>query len=484
MPHPEQADRLHLAQETKLARKLSLTDSILLLAGGIIGSGVFLTAQDVASSTRRPWLFLTVWGIGMVITLLACFAFAELGAMFPEAGGQYVYMREAYGEFVAFIYGWMIFTVSCGGTIAALAAGFALYMGGIFPALDAEQVVRHIGPFALTRGHLVAVAAIAFQTIINTFGVRWGAVLSNIATWMKFAAIAAFILLGLTIGKGSWNHFASSTTIPATAASPSLLAGVGVALIAVFWAFDGWVYITWVSGEVKDPQRNLPRSMILGLLLVGVIYLAINAVYLYALPIAGIAAETTVARSAAVSMFSSGAARWLSLMIAISCFGAMASCVVSGARVYYAMAEDGVFFKALANVHPRWRTPVTSLVIQGIWSALLALSGKYDQLFTWVMFMMVLSYVLTVVALFVLRFKQPDTPRPYRCAGYPWVPGLYVVLGSVWFFNVIFAKPKEALAGIGIVALGIPFYFYWRRQKRITAALGTGISGTLSSSPE
>ncbi len=243
-------------------------------------------------------------------------------------------------------------------------------------------------------------------------------------------------------------------------------------MIAVFWAFDGWVYITWVSGEVKDPQRNLPRSMILGLLLVGVIYLAINAVYLYALPIAGIAAETTVARGAAVSMFSSSAAKWLSLMIAVSCFGAMASCVMSGARVYYAMAEDGVFFKTLANVHPRWRTPVASLVIQGVWSAALALSGKYDQLFTYVMFMMVLSYVLTVVALFVLRRKQPNTHRPYRCAGYPWVPGLYVFLGSVWFFNVIFERPKEALAGIGIVALGMPFYFYWRRQKRLTARDG------------
>ncbi len=473
-----------MSQEKKLVRRLSLTDSILLLAGGIIGSGVFLTAQDVAVSTRRPWLYLSVWGIGMVITLLACFAFAELGAMFPEAGGQYVYMREAYGEFVAFIYGWMIFTVSCGGTIAALAAGFALYMGSLFPALEANQIVTNLGPFALTRGHLVAVAAIAFQTIINIFGVRWGAVMANIATWMKFAAIAAFVVLGFAIGKGSWSHFASSSTIPATAASPSMLAGIGVALIAVFWAFDGWVYITWVSGEVKDPQRNLPRSMILGMLLVGVIYLAINTVYLYALPIAGIAAETTVARGAAVSMFSSGAARWLSLMIAVSCFGAMASCVMTGARVYYAMAEDGVFFKTLANVHPRWRTPVWSLVIQGVWSAALALSGRYDQLFTYVMFMMVLSYVLTVAALFVLRRKQPHTPRPYLCVGYPWVPGLYVLLGSIWFFNVIFERPKEALAGIGIVAAGAPFYFYWRRQKRLTPAPDAALSSSFSSSPE
>jgi APA family basic amino acid/polyamine antiporter len=281
---------------------------------------------------------------------------------------------------------------------------------------------------------------------------------------MKFGAIAVFVILGLAIGKGSWGHYSSS--LPAAPGAPSLLAGIGVALIAVFWAYDGWVYITWVAGEVKEPQRNLPRSLMIGLLLVGVIYLAINAVYLYALPMTGIASTTAVAQTAAVAMFSATAGRWLALMIAVSCFGAMASCILSGARVYYAMAEDGVFFRALARVHPRWRTPVASLVLQAIWAAALALSGRYDQLFTYVMFMMVLSYVLTVAALFVLRRKMPDAPRPYRCAGYPWVPALYVVLGSIWAINAVREKPTEALAGIGIVLLGVPFYLYWRRQKK------------------
>jgi len=448
----------------KLVRRLSLLDSILLLAGGIIGSGIFLTAQDVALNTRTPLLFLAVWALGLLITMPACFAFAEMGAMFPDAGGQYVYMREAYGEFVAFLYGWMIFTVSIGGTIAALAAGFSLYFGSVFPALGADHTVLTLGGFALTRGHLVALSAIAVQTVINIFGVRQGAILQNIATWIKFAAIAAFVLLGLAVGKGSWTHY--SMPIPAAAGSPGMLAGIGVALIAVFWAYDGWVYITWVAGEVKDPQRNLPRSLILGLLIVGVIYLAINAVYLYALPMSGIARETAVAQAAAVSMFSSGAARWLALMIALSCFGAMASCILSGARVYYAMAEDGVFFHALARVHPRWHTPVMSLVLQAVWAGALALSGRYDQLFTYVMFMMVLSYVMTTAGLFVLRRKRPNAERPYRCAGYPWLPAIYVVLGGLWFFNALFERPKEALAGIGIVLLGVPFYFYWRRQKK------------------
>lgn len=459
-----------MAEPAKLVRRLSLLDSVLLLAGGIIGSGIFLTAQDIALSTRMPWLFLGVWALGMIITLLACFAFAEMGAMFPEAGGQYVYMREAYGEFVAFLYGWMIFTVSVGGTIAALGVGFAVYLGSVFPALAADRPLLALGHFTLTCGHVVAITAIALQTLINIFGVRKGAVLQNIATWLKFAAIAGFVLLGLAIGKGSWGHLSSASSIPAGPQSPSLLAGIGVALIAVFWAYDGWVYITWVSGEVKDPQRNIPRALVSGLLLVGVVYLVINAVYLYGLPMGEIAQATAVAKSSALVLFSARAANWLGLVIALSCFGAMASCILSGARVYYAMAEDGVFFKSLARVNPRWHTPVASLVLQGIWSAALALSGKYDQLFTYVMFMMVLSYVLTVAALFVLRRKMPDRERPYRCTGYPWLPGLYVALGGIWALNALWARPKEALAGIVIVLIGVPFYFYWRREKRAKEA--------------
>ncbi|HWZ44887.1 MAG TPA: amino acid permease [Candidatus Saccharimonadales bacterium] len=467
----------NLNRDTKLVRELSLTDSILLLAGGIIGSGIFLTAKDIAVNTRSPLLFLAIWLIGMVVTLLACFAFAEMGAMFPEAGGQYIYLREAYGEFVSFIYGWMIFTVSVAGTIAALGAGFAEYTGKIFPALAADRAVmvlqgftftfhnsaHTIGGFTLTRGHLVAVTVIGIQTLINIFGVRKGAVLQNFATWAKFIAIGGFVILGLAVGKGSWGHY--SVSLPASSEAPGLMAGIGVALIAVFWAYDGWVYITWVSGEVKDPQRNLPRTLIFGMVLVGIIYLSINAVYLYALPMAQIADQTTVAQAAAVSMFSANAARWLAIMIAISCFGAMASAIMTGARVNYAMAEDRVFFRSFAKVSPRWHTPVVSLVLQGVWSAALALSGRYDQLFTYVMFMMVLSYVLTVAALFVLRRKMPDAPRPYRCTGYPWLPWLYIIAGAAFTINLVITRPQEAGWGTLIVLAGVPLYFYWKRKQ-------------------
>jgi APA family basic amino acid/polyamine antiporter len=455
-------------QETKLVRGLSLSDSILLLAGGIIGSGIFLTAKDVAINTRRPWLFLTVWVVGMGMALLACFAFAELGCMFPHAGGQYVYMREAYGDAAGFLYGWMYFTVSATGTVAALGVGFATYLGQTFPALHAERVVVSLRLFDITRGHLIALAAIALQTLINIFGVKKGAVLQNIATWAKFAAIAAFVVGGLFLGRGSWDHYRHS--LPAGPDSVSLVTGIGIALIAVFWAYDGWVYITLVAGEVKNPQRNLPRALIWGLLLVGVVYISINAVYVYALPMKEIAAQETVAQTAAVSMFSGKVAPWLSMMVALSCFGAMAPCLMSGARVYYAMAEDGIFFHALAKVHPRWHTPVISLVLQAIWASVLALSGTYQKLFTYVVFMMVLSYVLTVVGLFVLRRQKPDASRPYLCTGYPWLPAIYVVLASLWAINAAVEEREATLKGILIVLVGVPFYFYWKRQRKADAA--------------
>jgi APA family basic amino acid/polyamine antiporter len=451
----------------RLVRRLSLSDAILLLAGGIIGSGIFLTAQDVATRTRYPQLFLAVWIIGGLITLLACFAFAELGAMFPEAGGQYVYMREAYGDAAGFLYGWMYFAVSATGTMAALGVGFATYLGQAIPALDVQRTVLTAGPVTVTRGHLIALAAIALQTTINIFGVKKGAILQNIATWAKFGAIGAFVGLGFFVGHGSFDHYRQSISAPPS--SSSMLASVGVALIAVFWAYDGWVYVTFVAGEIKEPQRNLPRSLIWGLSLVGVVYIAINAVYLYALPLREIAAHEAVAQTAAISMFSLRVAPWLSFMVALSCFGAMAPCLMSGARIYYAMAEDRVFFRALARVHPRWRTPVMSLVLQAIWASVLALSGKYDQLFTYVMLMTVLSYVLTTAGLFVLRKKKPDVHRPYRCTGYPWLPAIYVVFGSLWAVNAAVEKKKEALVGVVIVSAGVPLYLYWKRKRKAGA---------------
>ncbi len=449
-----------------LVRGLSLLDSVMLMVGGIIGSGIFLTAGQIATAVHKPLYFLGVWIVGGLISLLACFAFAEMAAMYPEAGGQYVYLREAYGEFPAYLYGWMIFTVGQSGTIAALAVGFAEYFGAILPFASAHKPVATFLGFALTRGHLVSTGAIILLTIINVFGLKRGSALVNAATWAKFASIGIFVLLGLAIGKGSWSNYATSLPLDQPASLSHVISGFGVALIAVFWAFDGWVYITWVSGEIKNPQRVLPRALLLGILLVGFIYISVSVVYLYALPITQVANETTIAQAAAVALFSSSAAKWLGATIALSCFGAASSAILCSARVTYAMARDGAFFHSMGRVHPKYRTPAISLAAIGAWSIVLALSGSYDQLYTYVMFMMVLSYVAGVAALFVLRRKRPDVARPYLCTGYPYLPALYLLMAGAWALNSVVTRPKETLVGIGIVFLGAPFYAFWRWQLK------------------
>jgi APA family basic amino acid/polyamine antiporter len=450
-----------------LVRGLSLLDSVLLLASGIIGSSIFLTAKDIAGPLPQPMLFLLVWVIGGVVSLFGCVAFAELGSMFPESGGQYVYLREAYGDLVAFLYGWMLFAVANGGSIAALSVASAAYTGKVFPMVSEEHIVIALAGIVITRAHLFALLLIAILTAINVVGLRWGALLQNISTWTKFAAMAAFVVLGFAIGKGDWSHFRGHGVGLSMGLHPGqLISAMGIALIAVFFAYDGWVYITWVAGEVKDPRRNVPLAMVLGVIVVGVIYMAMNMTYLYALPIQEIAQHETIAHAAATALFSPHAAMWLSLTIAVSCFSAAATCTLSGARVSLAMGQDGVFFKRMAVIHPKWRTPAFSLIAQGIWAALLTLSGRYDQLYTYVIYGMVLSYTLTVIGMFLLRWKRPEIPRPYRCPGYPWIPGIFVLVGTAWTLNTIITRPTEAFWGTFIVMIGVPGYLYWKWSGR------------------
>ena len=452
------------SQKPSLVRGLSLLDSVLLLVSGIIGSSIFLTAKDIAGPLPNPKLFFLVWVLGGLISLCACVAFAELGSMFPDSGGQYIYLREAYGDLVAFLYGWMLFAVANGGSIAALSVAAAAYMGNILPAISQTHVIFSAAGIVFTRAHLVGLILIVILTYVNVFGLRWGALLQNVSTWTKFTAMAVFVFLGFAIGKGHWSNFSAQAPGGVTMGlSPGqLISALGVGLIAVFWAYDGWVYITWVAGEVKEPRRNVPLAMVFGVLAVGAIYLAMNMVYVYALPLSEVAKYETIAHAAAATLFSPGAAVWLSAMIAISCFSAAATCTLSGARVYLAMAQDGVFFRRMAVIHPKWRTPAFSLIGQGIWAAILTLSGRYDQLYTYVIFGMVLSYTLTVIGLFLLRWKKPDIPRPYRCTGYPWLPGIYVLVGVAWTLNTIITRPTEAFWGATIVLVGVPGYLYWK----------------------
>jgi APA family basic amino acid/polyamine antiporter len=460
------------AASPTLVRGLTLLDSVLLLVSGIIGSSIFLTAKDIAGPLPQPMLFLLVWVIGGVISLFGCVAFAELGSMFPESGGQYVYLREAYGDLVAFLYGWMLFAVANGGSIAALAVAAAVYTGQVFPVVSQEHVVLSVAGIAITRAHLFGLLLIAILTYVNVVGLRWGTLLQNVSTWTKFIAMASFVVLGFAIGKGDWSHFRGHGVGLTMGLHPTqLISAMGIALIAVFWAYDGWVYITWVAGEVKEPRRNVPLAMVLGVIVVGAIYMAMNMTYLYALPLTEIAKHETIAHAAAAALFSPHAAVWLSLMIAVSCFSAAATCTLSGARVYLAMAQDGVFFKRMAVIHPKWRTPAFSLIGQGIWAALLTVSGRYDQLYTYVIYGMVLSYTLTVIGMFLLRWKRPEIPRPYRCTGYPWLPAIYVLVGAAWTLNTILTRPTEAFWGTAIVLVGVPGYLYWKRTGRKAAAV-------------
>src|ERR1700686_2086324 len=308
-PEPEKS-----GQQPNLFRGLSLLDSVLLLVSVIIGSSIFLTAKDIAGPLPNPILFFLVWILGGVISLCACVAFAELGSMFPDSGGQYIYLREAYGDLVAFLYGWMLFAVANGGTIAALSVASAADLGNIIPAISQEHVIFSLAGMAFTRAHAVGLGLIVVLTYVNVFGLRWGALLQNLSTWTKFSAMAVFVVLGFAIGKGHWSHFTANAPggLSMGLSAGQLISALGVGLIAAFWAYDGWVYITWVAGEVKEPRRNVPLAMVLGILVVGVIYLAMNLTYVYAMPLSEIAKHETVAHAAAAVLFSPGAAVWLS----------------------------------------------------------------------------------------------------------------------------------------------------------------------------
>ena len=458
-------------QQPTLLKGLSLLDTVMLLVGGVIGSGIFLTAAPVAKATGRPGTFLLTWIAGGVISLLACFAVAELGGMFPEAGGQYVYLREAYGELPAFLYGWMIFAVVQTGTIGALAVGFGQYFGALFPAFGSETPLLTIGSFALTTPKLVSVFAIGILTAINIVGVRKGALLVVVATWLKYGAMAALVIFGLMVGKGDVAHF-SHPVANAPATTPAILSGLGVALISVLFAYDGWIYVTWVAGEVKNATHNIPRALIIGTVLVMVIYVAMNVVYVYALPMETISTTKAVVTDAATALFSPELAIWLTLMVAVSVFGSMGSAILCTARIFYAMAHDGVFFKKMGEVHPKYRTPAFALIAQSFWAAVLTLVGLYDQLLTYAIFMMIVGYIATVAGVIVLRKTRPEHPRPYRCWGYPVVPILYIIVATAWTLNTVFASPLESLGGLGLVLLGIPGYLYWTRKRATSLTHG------------
>jgi APA family basic amino acid/polyamine antiporter len=456
--------------EAKLERKLTLFDSMMIVVTGIVGSSIFIVPADVLRALPNPLVALLLWVAAGGITLVAGLACAELGAMYPEAGGQYVFIREAYGKFAAFLYGWVLFTACNSGALAAMAISTAIFFGRAFPQFSADHVAIAFSVLGLhceiSRGTLFAVGSVIVLTAVNLRSVKIAAWLQNVTALSYLTALGLIIVLGLAFGHGSWSHFRPPQH---TGLSSVTWGGVGVGLIALFWCYDGWEFLTWVGGEIKNPGRNLPLGLILGIILVIVTYLLANAVFLYALPPAILVQQTALADAALTAMFSHDVGRWVSLFIASISFGAGSVVVLGGARIYYRMACDGVFLRGMSRIHPRWKTPSTALLAQCAWVIVLIVSGRYEQLYTCFIFMMTLITALTVGALFVLRRTQADRPRPYRCAGFPWLPAAYLLVATGFVISTLLARPRESLAGLGLAALGVPLYLYWRRAGTAAA---------------
>jgi basic amino acid/polyamine antiporter, APA family len=447
----------------RLARVLTTWDGVLLTMGSVIGSGIFITTSDMARVLPHPGLVLLVWMAGGLLTLAGALTYAELGAAFPRAGGIYHFLREAYGPLWGFLYGWACFLVIMSGGIAALAAGFAEYLSAFLPFFSTRNGLVTLplprGSWTLTGAHLAAVGSIVFLTAVNVVGVRTGAFVQNLLTLLKGGAIAAFIVLGF-LGPAP-----ASADYGAPLPSGGLLAAFGIAMIAALWTYDGWYALTFSAGEMKDPAGGLPRGILLGNLAVMVIYALLNAVYFRALDLPSVAGSSRVAESAAVSLFGTVGASAITAAVLISIFGCLSSTILYSSRTYQPMAEDRVFFPALAQISPRFQTPVRSLWAQSAWAVVLTLSGRYDQLYTYVVFVAVVFHVATGAAVFVLRKRQPDLPRPYRTWGYPVVPALFIAASLLLVGNTILERPTESMLGVVLVALGLPAYAYWRRQR-------------------
>jgi APA family basic amino acid/polyamine antiporter len=432
-------------------RALGPFDATMLVIGAIIGSGIFINPYLVAQQLDTPWLVLLVWGTGGAVALAGAFAYAELGQMLPRAGGQYVYLREAWHPVVGFLYGWALLFMIETGAMAAVAITFA------------EYALRLVGRQGASPRAL-AVAAIVTLSVINYLGVKPGSRVLNVFVVLKVAALLALILFAwFTAGAEDW---LSAGRLDDT---PSDGFAFGAALIPVLFAYGGWQCANYVAEEMKDPKRHLPRALILGTLAVVVIYVLVNITYLRALGLEGLAGTTTPAAATAERWLGAYGERFVSAAIAISTFGFLNLAVLAPTRVYYAMAADGAFLPALARLHPRYQTPGAAIIMQSSWAILLAITGDYGDLLETVVFADWIFFGLTVGGLFVLR-RRLGREGGFRTPGYPWLPGLFVAVAAVVVFSTIRAQPLRSAAGVALLALGIPVYYYFMRSARRRAA--------------
>ena len=458
-------------QQSGLTRQLGLFDAAMILCGIVIGSGIFTSTGLMAAYLPSPGWILLAWLGGGLLTLAGALTFAELGAAMPRAGGHYVYLNEAYGPMWGFLCGWILFLVYMSGGIAALAAAFSEYLGGFWPAastgrqLFALDLMPGSGQvlWRVSAGQLVAAGSIVVLSFVNWLGVREGKLVQNVLTVIKIAVLAVIVVLGFSVAGGRgfdpvWQ--------PAGMGFGQILMAFGVALVAVSWAFDGWNNVNFAAGEIRDPSKNLPRALLLGTAGVTLLYVLVNLVYFLGLPLADMTGEVRVAELAATALFGGKAGVILGVAVMISILGSLNGSILTGPRIYFAMARDGLFFRQAGRIHPRNRTPGRAIVLQAVWACLLALTGTFAQLFTFVMFVSISFWIAAAGAVFVLRRKRPDLPRPYKVPGYPVVPALFMVAAAGILVSSLRESPVESLAGIGLTALGVPVYLIWK--KRVT----------------
>ena len=477
--------------QPEFKRGLGLLDSTMIVIGSMIGSGIFIVSADIGRIVGAPGYLLLVWLITGVMTLIAALSYGELAGMMPHVGGQYAYLREAYNPFIAFLYGWTLFLVIQTGTIAAVAVAFAKFTGVLLPWFSEQHILLSIGAFHINAAQFLAVASVAFLTYLNMRGLQEGKIVQNIFTTVKIVALLGFVLLALFVGRNSsaitanissfwnaaWTQTVNGKIISITPLSNwMLLSAIGVAMVGSLFSADAWNNITFTAGEVTNPKRNIPLSLALGTGTVILIYLLANIGYLLVLPITGspqasdavgrgiqFAISDRVGTAAASVIFGEAAAGIMALMIMVSTFGCNNGLILAGARVYYAMAKDGLFFKKAGVLNTK-SVPGAALIVQGVWTCILCLSGTYGDLLDYVVFAVLLFYILTVVGIFILRKKQPNADRPYKAYGYPIVPAIYIVLASAISIDLLIFKPQYTWPGLGIVLLGIPVYFLWKRR--------------------
>jgi APA family basic amino acid/polyamine antiporter len=506
--------RVPTSEPTEFVKGINLTSATTLVIGSMIGSGIFIVSADIARLVESPALLILAWVVTAFLTVVGALTYGELAAMMPKAGGQYVFLRESLGPLWGFLYGWSMFTVIQTGTIAAVGVAFGKFLGVLFPAISADQWLWHIGhvpkwivgplvlgnmDVGLNLQNLVAIGTVVLLTGINVLGVRTGAIVQNIFTFSKTAALFGLVLIGAALGRNAdairenfghfWQNASFRTLHPVQVGvgGPIVLVGlltvVAVAQVGSLFSSDAWNNVTFTAAEVENPRRNLPLSLALGTIIVSLLYIAANFVYLMVLPLHGdphgstivargiqYAADDRVGTAVMQQAFGASGAALMAIAILISTFGCNNGLILAGARIYYAMAKDGLFFRSIAKLHPRYKTPAISLIIQAIWACVLCLSGTYNQLLELTMFTVIIFYILTFGGLFFLRRTRPDAPRPYRAFGYPVLPAIYIVMAI--FIDVVLLryKPQYTWPGLIIVLLGIPVYLFWSRSAARTAS--------------